>query len=268
MKDPTFLLQAGGPLPTEKIACSFSCYPVRYCPLTELTKLDPREAKTQYIPVGSVEFAKAYGKQVGIELPGDFSYGICDGDLDKFLMRPIRRGTYGEATLTEFVKPTAIKSFTGNVKGHLEAEAPGFIPNGTQVWISEAVPFGAEFRFYIHDFVGGGKILGWSRYDDSNMQCPEPDFELVEAVMKELEIGGAPGAYTIDIGWRPDLNCYCLVELNDAWALGLYENNGPQSAPPTRQQYADMLVSRWTQIVFCSLLDGVQGEEFEINNEN
>ena len=265
MNDPTFLLQAGGQRATEKIACSFSCYPVRYCSVTELAKLDPREA-TRYVPVGSVEFAKAYGEQVGIELPEDFSYGIYDGQLDKFLMRSIRKGTYGEATLTDFVKPTAIKSFTGNVKSHLEAEAPASISDDTTVWISEAVPFGAEFRFYIQDLIGGGKIVGWSRYDDSNMQCPEPDFGLVEAVMKELEEGGAPGAYTVDIGWRPDLNCYCLVELNDAWALGLYENTDPQSVPPTRQQYADMLVSRWRQIVFCSLLDDANGSEKSRSN--
>jgi hypothetical protein len=259
MKNPTFLLQAGGPLPTEKIACSFSCYPIRYCSLEELTKLDPQEAKTRYIPVGSVEFVKAYSDHVGIRLPDDFSYGICDGDLDKFLMRTIRRGTYGEATLTDFVKPIEIKLFTGGVKSSLESEELGFILNDTPVWVTEAVPFGAEFRFYVQDFIGGGKVQGWSRYDDSNMQCPEPDFGLVEAIMKELEDGGAPGAYTIDIGWRCDLGRYCLVELNDAWALGLYENNDPQSNPPTRQQYADMLVSRWRQIVFCSLLDGANG---------
>jgi len=128
------------------------------------------------------------------------------------------------------------------------------IPKDTPVWISEAVPFGAEFRFYVQDFVGGGKIQGWSRYDDTYLQCPEPDFELVEAIMKELEGNGAPGAYTVDIGWRYDLDRYCLVELNDAWALGLYENADPQSNPPTRQQYSDMLVSRWTQIIFCNLV--------------
>lgn len=254
MKDPTFLLQAGGPLPTEKIACCFSCYPVKYCPFTDIEKLDLEESLTRFVPVGSVEFVKAYSQHVGIRLPEDFSYGICDGQLDQFLMRSVRRGTYGEATLTDFVKPIEIKLFTGNVKGHLEAEAPGFILEETSVWISPAVPFGAEFRFYIHDFIGGGKIQGWSRYDDSNMQCPEPDTGLVEAVMKELEYGGAPGAYTVDIGWRPDLERYCLVELNDAWALGLYENSDFQSNPPTRQQYADMLVSRWRQILFCRLV--------------
>ena len=255
MKDPTFLLQAGGPLPTEKIACSFSCYPIKYCPFTDIEKLNPEESLTRFVPVGSVEFVKAYSQHVGIRLPEDFSYGICDSQLDQFLMRVIRRGTYGEATLTDFVKPISIKSFTGNIKGHIEISSAGPSPSeDVPVWISPAVPFGAEFRFYIQDFIGGGKIQGWSRYDDSNMVCPEPDIGLVEAIMKELEENIAPGAYTVDIGWRPDLERYCLVEINDAWALGLYENSDFQSNPTTRQQYADMLVSRWRQILFCSLV--------------
>lgn len=255
MKDPIFLLQAGGPLPTEKIACSFSCYPVKYCPLEGISKLDPEASLTQFVPVGSVEFVKAYCHFIGITPPEDFSYGMCEGQLNQYLMRDIRKGTYSEATLTDFVKPLSIKSFTGAIKGHLENESPNCIDNDTSVWISESVPFGAEFRFYIQDLVGGGKIQGWSRYDDSNMECPEPDVSLVESIMKVLEEDySAPGAYTIDIGWRPDLECYCLVELNDAWSLGLYGSSDRQSNPPTRQQYADMLVSRWTQIVFCSLV--------------
>jgi hypothetical protein len=161
---------------------------------------------------------------------------------------------YGEATLEDFVKPTAIKLFTGDIKECLELKSPGLISDNTSVWISQAVPFESEFRFYIHDFIGGGKIQGWSRYDDKPVRNPEPDFGLVEEIMGVLEANIAPGAYTIDIGWRPDLNRYCLVELNDAWSLGFYENSDPQSNPPTRQQYADMLVSRWRQILFCNLV--------------
>lgn len=255
MKEPTFLLQAGGPLPTEKIACSFSCYPVQYCKIDDITGLDPKLSLTKFVPVGSIEFAKAYGQHVGIELPCDFSYGISDGQLDRYLMRSVRKGVYGEALLTEFVKPIAIKSFTGNIKGHLEAEAKGLITLDTPVWISQAVPLGAEYRFYVQDFANGGKIQGWSRYDDSNVDCPGPDFGLVEEIINELQRDGAPGAYTVDIGWRVDLESYCLVELNDAWSLGLYDNTDSHSNPPSRQQYADMLVSRWGQIVFCNVLD-------------
>ncbi len=253
MKNPTFLLQSGGPLQIEKVACSFSCYPVQYCSFYDLSKLDPKGFMATLIPVGSVEFVQAYSEHVGIVLPEDFSYG-CNAELKKYLMRSVRQGVYGEATLEDFVKPTAIKLFTGDIKRELELKIPGLISDNTSVWISQAVPFESEFRFYIHDFIGGGKIQGWSRYDDKPVRNPEPDFGLIEEIMGVLEANIAPGAYTIDIGWRPDLNRYCLVELNDAWSLGFYENSDPQSNPPTRQQYADMLVSRWRQIIFCNLV--------------
>jgi hypothetical protein len=253
MKDPIFLLQSGGPLQTEKVACSFSKYHIRYCSFGDITMLDSKAALTQFVPVGSVEFVQAYSQHVNLVLPEDFSYGH-EGHLDKYLMRSVRRGTYGEATTEEFVKPISIKLFAGNIKYNLELETPGLISDDTPVWNSEAVPFEAEFRFYIRDSIGGGKILGWSRYDDNQSINPSPDFDLVNGVIEDLESIGAPGAYTIDIGWRPDLNQYCLVELNDARSLGFYENNDPQSNPPSRQEYADMLVSRWSQILFSNLV--------------
>jgi hypothetical protein len=253
MKDPIFLLQSGGPLQTEKVACSFSNYPIRYCSFGDITMLDSKAALTQFVPVGSVEFVQAYSQHVNLVLPEDFSYGY-EGHLDKYLTRSIRLGTYGEASTEEFVKPIYIKLFTGNIKEQIELETPGLISDDTPVWISEPVPFEAEFRFYIRDSIGGGKILGWSRYDGEQVINPIPDSELVNNIMKDLESIGAPGAYTIDIGWRPDLNQYCLVELNDAWSLGFYENNDPQSNPPSRQEYADMLVFRWIQILFSNLV--------------
>jgi hypothetical protein len=253
MKDPIFLLQSGGPLQTEKVACSFSKYPIRYCSFGDISKLDPKTALIQFVPVGSVEFVKSYSQHVNLVLPEDFSYGY-EGRLDKYLMRSVRRGTYGEATLDEFVKPISIKLFTGNIKGNLDLDTSRLIFDDTPVWISPAVPFGSEFRFYIQDIIRGTKIQGWSRYDDKQVINPLPDFDLVNDIIEDLDSIGAPGAYTIDIGWRPDLNQYCLVELNDAWSLGFYENNDPQSNPPTRQQYADMLVFRWTQILFCNLV--------------
>ena len=176
--------------------------------------------------------------------------------LEPFLLRPCVKSTYSEASLTDFVKPyKEIKLFTGGIKGHIEVEFPDSVDPETPIWKSPCVPFGAEFRFYIQSFHNGGKILGWSRYDDYEGNYPEPDVGLVESIMSTLEADlAAPGAYSIDIGWRIDLDRYCLVEINDGWSLGLYENKDPQSNPPTRQQYADMLVSRWTQILFCNLV--------------
>ena len=161
----------------EKIACNFSNYPIRFCGFEDISKLAPEEAKLKFIPVGSVEYTRAYCDHVGMRLPINFSY---PEQFRHLLHRMVKRGLYKEASFSDFVKPQETKTFTGN-----------------------------------------------------------------------LNI--SPGSYSIDIGWRPDLNCYSLVEINDGWSLGLYNPTDQQSNPPTRQQYADMLVARWRQILFCNI---------------
>jgi len=251
MREPTFLLQAGEVMPIEKIACNFSSYPSQFCKFDDIPKLNPEEAKLKFVPVGSVEFTRAYCDHVGLGLPTNLSY---PEEFHSYLYRNVQEGLYKEASFSEFVKPLETKTFTGNIKLVLEAESPDSIDPETPVWISEPVTFESEFRFYIHDFVTGGKIQGWARYDGLSVTNPEPDFNLVESIMDRFHRDIGPGAYSIDVGWRPHLNCYSLVEINDGWSLGLYNPTDPQSNPPTMQQYADMLVSRWTQILFCNIV--------------
>lgn len=246
IKYPTFLLQSGPFMSAEKTACSFSHYPIRYCKYEDVGMLNPDEARLRYVPVGSVEFTEEYCRHVGLGLPVKPSF--MDG-LEGYCHRQIRRGTFKEALDTEFVKPVKVKEFTANVKGSIQAH----VNPDTEVYISEVVPFESEFRFYIHDFVNRFEILGWSRYDDLSVRNPEPDWGIVEAIAQRFHDSLGPNAYSIDIGWRPDKQCYSLVEINDGWSLGFYENSDRQSGPPTRQQYADMLVSRWSQILFCNI---------------
>ena len=250
MKDPTFLLQTGEVMSVEKIACNFSNYPIRFCGFEDISKLAPEEAKLKFIPVGSVEYTRAYCDHVGMRLPINFSY---PEQFRHLLHRMVKRGLYKEASFSDFVKPQETKTFTGNLKLVLESEKPGVIDPETPVWVCEPVAFQSEFRFYIQDFVEGGKIIGWARYDSLDLTNPQPDFSLVESIMDRFHKDISPGSYSIDIGWRPDLNCYSLVEINDGWSLGLYNPTDQQSNPPTRQQYADMLVARWRQILFCNI---------------
>ena len=247
-RDITLLLQSGKVMAQEKTACAFSNYAIRYCKYEDIGTLNPKEAFLRYVPVGSVEFTRWYCYHVGIELPSlDFT---LSGGLNKHCNREIRKGLFGEAKENDFVKPLHIKLFTGNIKSELD----WYVPDDTEVYISQAVPFESEFRFYIQDYANKFDVVGWARYDELGVTNPEPDFTLVEDIAGEIHRNLGPSAYSIDIGWRPDLGCYSLVEINDAWSLGLYENSDPQSNPPTRQQYADMLVSRWTQIQFCNLV--------------
>jgi hypothetical protein len=260
MRDPVFLLQAGEVLTLEKAACCFSCYPIQYCKFGDIAKLNPEQSKLKFVPVGSVEFTKEYANHIGIGLPsGIWSFGsaihlfMAEQKKD-YVGRDIRIGKLKDAEPNEFVKPTETKLFTGCVKSEVDPE----IDSDTEVLISNFVPFESEYRFYIQDYVNGPKVCGWARYDDGDYNNPSPEeggLDLVEKLAQEIHNQFGPNAYSIDIGWRPDLDRFSVVEVNDAWALGLYQPSlDYQSNPPSRQEYADMLISRWTQILFCALM--------------
>lgn len=249
MKDITFLLQSGGGFATEKIACSFSSYKVCYSPMEKLSQMDIFN-RVNYVPVGTVEFIREYCRHMQIWLPESFHF-LFEEEVLPLYHRNVRRGLLKEANPNEFVKPlNTVKLFTGCLKSKVSED----IDPDTPVLISEKVTFGSEYRFYIQDFVSGPKILGWSRYDEELGEYPSPDFSIVQDLADIYHSNLGPNAYSIDIGWVKELQRYALVEVNDAWALGYYENTDLLSNPPSRQEYADMLVSRWRQILFCTLV--------------
>jgi len=245
MNNPKFLFEPGNILTIEKFAPIMSGYPYEYCHYNNLSMLPPETYKLNYIPVGSVQYIKEYCKIMNLELPNSISYY----GLERFLKRDIREGNLEDASDDEFVKPKNVKQFTGDIKKNLRPLSPK-----TKVWISPAVPFESEFRFYIHDFVNGPKIFGWSRYDDLNVENPNPDLYYIRPIMESLHKQNGPISYSIDIGWRTDIQEYDVVELNDAWALGYYKNNDKQSNPPSEDDYVQMLISRWNQILFCNIV--------------
>lgn len=247
MIDPKFLLQAGDVLSAEKFACTSTLYYCKHATIGQLSTLHINEHKFNYVPVGSVEFTKEYCKRVGLKLPEN---SLSYFGAERFLKRNLRQGTYADAKKFEFVKPVSVKTFTGNIKNKIEKE----IDPDTDVWISEPVPYGSEFRFYIQDYVTEPEILGWARYDDLSVVNPYPDLDYVKSIADHLHYIHGPSAYSIDIGWRFDLQEYELIELNDAWSLGLYINSDGQSRPITRDAYAEMLISRWDQVLFCNLV--------------
>lgn len=251
-----FVFQPGHNILNEE---KFSC--VRYCapnaPIKSYTWRDindlhistvefqqqyPREI---YIPIGSVEYVLAFAKANDLRLPTE-SLTYYD-DIFHLFNRKIKKKKFKYAKNSEFVKPTTHKSFTGDIKKNLINKID---PNEI-VWASEPVPFESEFRFYIHVTLEP-EIVGWSRYDNLEVINPPPDINLVDKIIKIIHNNIGPNAYAVDIGWRPDLGKYDIVELNDAWSLGFYNNNDIQSSPPSPKDYVEMLVSRWTQILFAN----------------
>ena len=247
MIDPKFLLQTGPVLSTEKYACRLSGYEYAECAYDAIETLNVEQHHTHSVPVGSVEFVRKYCDHVGLKLPEE-SITYFPG-VEKFMQRTMRRTTLGEAGAGEFVKPVGVKKFTGDMKKLLRPMSPL-----TEVWAGPYVPFESEFRFYIHVINLNAHVVGWARYDNCDVVNPDPDMDYVFDIANEVRKNLGPNAFSVDIGWRGDLGRYDLVELNDAWALGLYNNSDPQSAPPTPTDYAEMLISRWFQILFCNVL--------------
>ena len=248
MIDPKFLLQTGPVMSTEKYACRASGYEYTECAYDKIRTLDVKEHRLRSIPVGSVEFIKEYCDHVGLKLPEE-SVTYFPG-TEKFMQRTMRRTTLGEAKDGEFVKPVGIKTFTGDMKMLLQRPMSPL----TEVWAGPYVPFQSEFRFYVHVVCLNAHVVGWARYDDHEVVNPDPDMDYVFDIANEVRKELGPNAFSVDIGWRPDLGRYDLVELNDAWALGLYNNTDPQSAPPTPTDYAEMLITRWMQLIFCNIV--------------
>lgn len=211
--------------------------------------------------VGSVEFCLQFFKhlnQFGFNAPS-----LTDGlgfpaILDSYYAAP--RALMSKSTFIDqlchrsnavplFVKPVFTKLFTGQVlsvgdSGELCSNNPESLIEfnacepDTLVWVSPVVQFVAEHRFYIRE----GAILGSARYDlGENENPPDLDPELVSGCLALYESSGlAPAAYAMDFGLTATGETR-LIELNDAWALGLY------SKVLTPADYIGFLAARFSQ---------------------
>ncbi len=197
------------------------------------------------MPVGSVEFVRAAMKQASIKEPPFICY---PQGLAAHMRRPIIASTIGQMGLLcerSFVKPVATKLFTGFVfdpsqPGDLPSEHDNdqrrtlcSLPADTPVWLSPPVEWLCEWRYYID-----GGILGKARYDDGPEDAPQPDHDFVFECIDQC---GLKHPYALDIGVLSDGQS-AVVELNDAWALGLYNH----ALSPAG--YLRFLLRRWASI--------------------
>lgn len=160
--------------------------------------------------------------------------------LTEFLGRTIRTGTLGDvrATTTQvFVKPTALKAFSGFLwLGNGDAECRRRVvthSDDTPVFIADPVHFVAEFRV----FLLYGKIVDVRRYKGD--WAIAPDRGTIEAGARAMKKTG-PHAYCMDWGVTDDGRTL-LVESNEGYSFGHY------GLPPAT--YARMLAVRWKQMV-------------------
>lgn len=204
-------------------------------------KLELQEGRC--LPVGSVEFVRAALKVGGHKEPEPMGFPSA---LRQFYCRRIEQVSVAEARVQRcFVKPVQTKLFTGFVHQsdgaqydeHDQEQLDVFnnLPEKTPVWVSDIVTWQSEYRYY----VDGIKVLGWARYDQNESNdVPTPSLAFVQSVVKTLR---KRHPYALDVGVLAGGQS-AVVEINDAWALGLYQG------ALTPERYLRFLADRWSSM--------------------
>lgn len=181
-------------------------------------------------------------KKLGIE----YSYNDYPEFLKPYLHRKvwedelgnIRREIFAEGYLKNpiFIKPKdKLKRFTGFVLETVEdlANCKG-AGNQTKVWCSEPIIFIDEFRCYFKK--GTKPVIGCYKesFNESNRIK-------IQQFLNNLILGREfPDAFALDLGIL-STGEVTLVEMNDAFSLGLYKGCPPDF-------YAKCLIERWNEL--------------------
>lgn len=208
---------------------------------------------------GDIDVMSHAMKRLGIE----YSYNDYPDKLKPYLYRKIwedelgnvKRKLFDEGCLKNpiFIKPKdKLKRFTGFVLETVDdlskCKNAG---NKTKIWCSEPVEFVEEFRVYrLHRHGSAATIFSFGCYKkDYNSQS----LEQVAKFAKELSwkaIEELPSACAIDIGIL-STGDIALIEINDAFSLGLYENvylKNEKNSVEYNNHYCECLIERWEEL--------------------
>lgn len=198
------------------------------------------------LPVGDVNYLRAAMAAAGAREPENLSYHPA---LRHMLFREIRFTHAGNVLGRMFIKPARTKAFTGFVfdtladparmNAHDREQYDAFMdcPPSEPVWVSEVVDFVSEWRYYVL----AGKIIGAARYDQEGADsAPAPDPATAVAAARAMADAGFD-TFALDLGVLSTGET-ALVEVNDAWAIGLY------GRALDARLYLHMLWRRWQQI--------------------
>lgn len=199
------------------------------------------------VPVGTVEFCRAWMQACGVGEPAPMDYPEC---LLSYLGRPVRfHIRYAEAPVGHWVKPVRTKAWDAHIKSALRALTPFSVDLDAPAWSSPPIPILAEWRAY----VSHGVLHGLGRYDDRESEIDEAHQPgLTETLPEMIAVfdasGDAPVAYALDVALLLDRRLV-LMEVTDAWAIGFYRGSCKPLA------YARMLAARWQQIASHTTTD-------------
>jgi len=180
------------------------------------------------VPIGTVEWTRAYAARAGLRLREAPSY---PAELMPLLALWPTRSTWGCVADGRFVKPLRTKAFTAGIKGAVVD--PPSDPD-EPVWHMRPVRWVAEWRCY----VVRRAIVGVARYDDGEDDTLRAPIAVAERAIALWN--RAPSGYAVDIGLLDDGRA-ALVEVNDGWALGYYGDCPPRS-------YLDCIAARWRDV--------------------
>lgn len=197
------------------------------------------------LPVGSVEFLREAMRVAGINEP---QFSCYPAKSKQYWRRNIESTTVDKAKTGSFVKPVKTKLFSGFVLDHQIPHCDSYavdcdsyfmeqfavfskLPHETPIWTSDPVSWKSEWRYY----VAHGEIVGHARYDDGAEDADMPDLWVVRRCIADLQI---KHPYALDMGVLATGQT-ALVEVNDAWAIGLYS----KALSPI--DYLYFLRSRW-----------------------
>lgn len=203
----------------------------------------------EMMPVGSVEFVSEAMSVAGVDLPTAPGFPAA---MQPWLHRTIARTTVtklADVRARTFVKPVETKLFNGFVydpQVPLQAMAEhdreqrivlAGLDGDTEIWTSTVVEFVSEWRYYVLN----GRICGHARYDpDGAEDAPAPDRQQVELAIAAYD---SVAPFAIDMGVLASGET-TLVEIHDAWAIGLYNHAlNPRDYYRFLRSYWDRLIA-------------------------
>lgn len=193
--------------------------------------------------VGSVEVVSDVLQALGVEIPvPDYYPDVLAHALHRHVEKTSAADALARLERGEefFVKSAGWKLMAGQLAdGDSTRDQLQALGAEAEVWVSEPVRFVSEYRAYVNQ----GEVLGVGCY--STEDSATPDLRVIwEAARLLADTPGTPLAYAFDWGVLED-GTTALVEMNDGWAIGLYDG-------VTRRQYFELLEARWCQLAMAA----------------
>jgi len=203
---------------------------------------------TDYTPIGTVEFVKAFAEKVGVKLPDPIhATELLDLEgrwyhKDMYREACIHSHKYSTTMFPFFVKPMwELKKFTGFVARSIKDFDlyPEVNWSTTKLFCTQVLEnIVSEWRCYVLN----GKVFACVNYSGDPLRFPNRS--QVENLLSHFKT--QPIAFSLDVAVCKTQHEYFLqntnfIEINDAYALGYYGGDV--------ELYTKMLDLRWKEII-------------------